>query len=124
MAHANCGTQRSNFFHHTEKEREKEQRRWNFNYIINYIFARFLRTGRERRSRIFSGENLGTPRYCVLCITQEGKADHVSSHVPSHRNANDIMGRYEVLSRWSWYFYRYVRQRIMAMMIDIDYSSF
>lgn len=67
--------------------------------------------GRKRCLHVFSGETHGAPRHGVLRVAQEGKANHVSSYVPSYRDANDIVGRYEILSRRPRYFYRYVRVR-------------
>jgi len=66
-------------------------------------------TGGKRRLHLFSGETLRASRHGVLRIAQEGKSNHISSHVPSYCDANDILGCYKVLSWWSWRFCRYVR---------------
>lgn len=65
--------------------------------------------GRKRRLRLFFGETLGASRHGILRAAQEGKANHISSHVPSYRDANDIVGRYEILSWRSRHHSRYVR---------------
>lgn len=67
--------------------------------------------GRKRCSLVFSGETHGAPWHGVLRVAQERKANHVSSYVSSYRDANDIVGCYEILSRRPRYFYRYVRVR-------------
>lgn len=77
--------------------------------VSSFGFCVILVTGRKRLLRLFSGETHRTPRHCVLRIAQEGKANHISSHVPSYRDANDIVGRYEILSRRSRHLCRYVR---------------
>lgn len=84
--------------------------------ILSSACAMFV-IGRKRRLHLFSGETHGAPRYGVLRIEKEGKANYISSHVPSYRDANGIMGRYKVLSRWSRCFRRYVQ-------IDYNASNF
>lgn len=79
--------------------------------VIIHHYAIFI-IGRKRRLHLFSGETHGAPRHRLFRIAQEGKANHISSHVPSYRDADDIMGRYKILSRWSWRFCRYVKNRL------------
>lgn len=67
--------------------------------------------GCKRCLLIFSGETHGAPWHSVLRLAQERKTNHISSYIPSYRDANDIVGCYKILSRRPRYFYRYVRLR-------------
>lgn len=78
--------------------------------------------GCKRCLHVFSGETHGAPWHSVLRLAQERKANHVSSYVPSYRDANDIVGRYKILSRRPRYFYRYVRVR--NNITHLDHLSF
>lgn len=84
---------------------------WLKSIISLSAFCTMFIVDRKRCLHVFSGETHGAPWHGVLRVAQEGKANHVSSYVPSYRNANDIVGCYEILSRRPRYFYRYVRVR-------------